>query len=139
MREELPKPIHASYQRHRRQRTTQIILPVVLAVLLCVAMVILINLATFQWNGDVGRWAAVSTIWIVMPMIVAGLLFFVLLAGMIYLLVRLLGILPTYTGKAQDFVHMLALRVRGLADASVKPVISLSGLSASLRALLGRK
>jgi hypothetical protein len=139
MREELPKPVHASYQRHRRQRTTQIILPVVLAVLLCVAMVVLINLATFQWNGDVGRWAAVSTIWIVMPMIVAGLIFFVLLAGMIYLLVRLLGILPTYTGKAQDFVHRLALRIRGLADASAKPIISLSGLGASLRALLGRK
>jgi hypothetical protein len=101
--------------------------------------VILINLATFQWNGDVGRWAAVSTIWIVMPMIVAGLIFFVLLAGMIYLLARLLGILPTYTGQAQDFAHMLALRVRHLADASVKPVISLSGLGASLRTLLGRK
>ncbi len=139
MKDVLPKPIHESYLRHRRQRTTQIILPVVLAVLLCVAMVILVNIATFRDSGDVGRWAAISTIWIVIPIMVASLIFFALLVGMIYLLARLLGIAPTYTFQVQDFVRMLAIRIQRAADVSVKPVIYLEGIGASIKALFGRK
>ena len=139
MKEVLPKPIHESYLRHRRQRTTQIILPVVLAALLCIAMVVLVNIATFRDDGDVARWAAVSTIWIVLPIMIASLIFFVLLAGLIYLLAQLLGIVPVYTDKAQDFVRMVSLRVRRAADMSVQPIIYLDGIGASIKAFLGRK
>jgi predicted PurR-regulated permease PerM len=132
-----PKPVHESYQRHRRQRTTQIILPVVLAVLLCIGMVVLINIATFRGNGDVGRWAAISTMWIVLPVFVTGLVFLALLAGIIYLLARLLGIAPTYTVQAQDFIRRLAMRIHRAADATVKPVIYLDGIGASIRTFFG--
>lgn len=117
----------------------QIILPVVLAVLLCLAATVLINIATFRDNGDVGRWSAVSTIWILIPLIVASLIFFALLAGVIYLLARLLGITPTYTHKAQEIVNMLSLRIRHAADVAVRPIIYLDGVGASIKALLGRK
>ena len=137
MKEVLPKPIHESYLRHRRQRTTQIILPVVLATLLCIAMVVLVNIATFRGDGDVARWAAVSTIWIVIPIMIASLIFFVLLAGLIYLLAQLLGIVPVYTDKAQDFVRMVSMRVRRAADMSVQPIIYLDGIGASIRAFFG--
>lgn len=139
MKSVLPKPIHESYLRHRRQRTTQIILPVALAVLLCIAMIVLVNIATFQSNGDVGRWAAISTMWIALPVFITGLVFLALLVGIIYLLARLLGIAPTYTSKAQDFVRRLAIRIQRIADATVKPVIDLDGVGASIKALLGRK
>ena len=137
MKDVLPQPIHESYLRHRRQRTTQIILPVLLAVLLCLAVVVLINIATFQGNGDVGRWAAISTIWIAIPVFIVGLIFFVLLCGIIYLLARLLGIIPSYTSKAQDFVRMLSIRIHRAADATVKPVIHLDGIGASIRTFFG--
>ena len=134
-----PKPAHESYQRHRQQLVTQIILPMILAVLLCIALVILVNIATFRNNGDVSRWAAVSTIWIFAPIIVASLVFLVVLSGMIYLLARLLGIAPTYTRKAQEFVQMLGSRIRDLADQTVRPVIFLDGVGASIKAFFGRK
>lgn len=139
MKSVLPKPIHESYLRHRRQRTTQIILPVALAVLLCIAMIVLISIATFQQNGDVGRWAAISTMWIALPVFIVGLVFLALLVGIIYLLARLLGIAPTYTSKAQDFIRRLAIRIQRIADVTVKPVIYLDGVGASIKALLGRK
>ncbi len=139
MKSVLPKPIHESYLRHRRQRTTQIILPVALAVLLCIAMIVLINIATFQQNGDVGRWAAISTMWIALPVFIMGLVFLALLGGIIYLLAQLLGIAPTYTSKAQDFVRRLAIRIQRIADVTVKPVIYLDGIGATIKALLGRK
>jgi energy-coupling factor transporter transmembrane protein EcfT len=139
MKAVLPQPVHESYKRHRSQRTVQIILPVVLAALLFVALVVLINIATFGYNGDVGRWAAISTMWISIPVCLMGFVFLVLLVGMVYLLGRLLGVAPTYTGKAQDFVHKLAIRIRRAADVAAKPIISLNGFGATIKALLGRK
>jgi len=139
MKEAIPKPVHESYQRHRRQLIIQIILPVILAAILFIALVVLVNLATFRGNGDVARWAAISTMWIAFPIIVASLIFLVLLIGMIYLLARVLGIAPTYTSQAQDFVQRLGIRIRQAADVPVKPVMFLDGVGASIKALLGRK
>jgi hypothetical protein len=139
MKEVPSKPVHESYQRHRRQLISQIILPVVLAAILFIALVVLVNLATFRDNGDVGRWAAISTMWIALPIIIASLIFLVLLVSMIYLLARLLGIAPNYTSQAQDFVQRLGIRIRQAADVPVKPVMFLDGVGASIKALLGRK
>lgn len=135
----LPQPVHESYNRHRKQRTTQIILPVVLGTLLFVGLVVLVNVGTWGYNGDVGRWSAIATMWISIPVCLMGFVFLALLGGMIYLMGRLLGVAPTYTGKAQDFVHKLAIRIRLIADKLVKPVISVNGFGATIKALLGRK
>jgi hypothetical protein len=102
-------------------------------------MVVLVNIATFRDNGDVGRWAAVSTIWIAIPVCIMGFLFLALVGGMVYLMGRLLGVAPVYTGKAQDFIHKLAIRIRRAADATVKPVFAVNGVGATIKALFGRK
>ena len=132
-------PVHESYKRHRKQVTSQIILPMVLTALLFVGMIVLISVATFRDGGDVGRWAAISTIWIVVPLMIAALIFIALLAGMVYLLQRLLQITPTYTGQLQDFIHKIAVYIKRAADATVKPVFFLDGIGASIKRLLGRK
>ncbi|HSL27813.1 MAG TPA: hypothetical protein VK900_01335 [Anaerolineales bacterium] len=139
MKAVLPKPVHESYNRHRRQRTTQIILPVVLGALVFMGLVVLVNIGTWSYNGDVGRWAAIATMWISIPVCLMGFVFLALLGGLVYLMGRLLGVAPTYTGKAQDFVHKLAIRIRLVADKAAKPVISINGFGATIKALLGRK
>ena len=139
MKAVLPEPVHESYRRYRKQRTSQIILPIVLTALLFLAMVVLVNIVTFRDNGDVGRWAAISTIWIVIPVCISGFVFLALLGGLVYLMGQLLGVAPTYTGKAQDFVHKLAIHIRRLADITVKPIFAVNGFGATLKALLGRK
>jgi hypothetical protein len=111
----------------------------VIAGLLFVALIVLINFATFRENGDVARWAAISTIWIVIPIMVASLIFLLVLGGLVYLMKRLLNITPTYTRLAQNFVHKLMIRIRLAADAAVKPIIFLDGIGASINRLLGRK
>lgn len=132
-------PVHESYKRHRKELAWQIIVPVVLSAILIVGMIVLVNVATFRDNGDVGRWAAISTIWIVIPIMVAGLIFLIILGGIIYLLKYLLQVAPTYTGQAQDFVHKIARYIERVADAIVKPVIALDGIGASMKRLVGRK
>ena len=139
MKVEFPKPIHESYQRHRKQRTTQIILPAVLAALVFVALVVLLILATANGTGDVGRWAAISTILITIPACAMGFVFLLLMGGLAYLMGRLLGIAPRYTAEAQNFVHKLGIRIRRVADMMVKPIFAVDGFGATLKALFGRK
>ena len=133
------QPVHESYKRHRKQLIAQIILPIVLAGTLFIALVVLLNIATFRDNADVGRWAAVSTIWISIPIIIMALVFLAVLGGIVYLLMRLLRIAPIYTGKAQDLAYKVEGHVRRAADAVVKPIIALNGIGASIETFLGRK
>ena len=130
-------PVHESYKRYRKQLVTQIILPMVVTALLFVGMIVLISVATFRDGGDVGRWAAISTIWIAVPIMIAALIFIVLLTGLVYLLKRLLNITPTYTGRLQDFIHKIAVHIKHAADATVKPVFFIDGVGASIKRLLG--
>ena len=135
----IPTPVHESYKQHRKQLVSQIILPVVISALLIVGLIVLVNVATFRDNGDVGRWAAISTIWIVIPMMFAGLIFLIILGGIVYLLKYLLNIAPIYTGQAQDFIYKIYGYITRAADAAAKPVIFIDGLGASIERLFGRK
>lgn len=138
MNAKLPQPVHESYMKHRRDRAWKIILPVMLSAVFCIAMIVLINIATFRNGGDVARWAAVSTIWIVVPIMIGMLIFFLLLGGLVYLMYRLLNITPTYTGLAQDYVHKAAIYIKRGADAAVKPIINLNGILAGISAFFER-
>ena len=111
----------------------------VLTIILFIGMIVLIYFATFRDNGDVGRWAAISTIWIVIPVMVAGLIFLIILGGIVYLLKKLLNIAPIYTGQAQDFVYKIFGYITRAADAAAKPVIFIDGIGASIGRLFGRK
>ena len=131
-------PEHYSYQLHRKQRNLQIILPVALGIVILIGMIVLISLATFRSNGDVGRWAAISTIWIIIPILISGLILLASLIGLIYLMARALGALPQYTGIAQDYVYIArAYIIRG-ADMAAKPIVALGGFIEYIKAFLER-
>ena len=139
MKVTLLQPKHLSYKAHRKQVLTQVILPVILATLLMLGMIVLISFATFRDGGDVSRWAAISTIWIILPIMAAGLLFFALLLGLVFVLARILQILPVYTGKAQDLAYKGRTYIIRAADLTVRPIIFFNGLIANVKAFFGRK
>ncbi len=138
MKAQLPHPEHYSYQLHRKQRNTQIILPIILSVVVLVGLIVLISFATFKQGGDVGRWAAISTIWIVIPILLAGLITLLVLIGLIYLMARALQGLPHYTGIAQDYVYMARGYIIRAADMAAKPILVLDGWLESIKAFFGR-
>ncbi len=132
----LKSPHHDSYRLHRRQWWLQIVLPLLIGALILVVAVVGIARAAFQPSGDAERWAAVATMWLLAPLLLIGLLKIPVLIAVIYGLARLLAILPRYTGQAQRLVRQAAQRVKGGADASVKPVFALESFLGSLRRLL---
>ena len=139
MKANIPKPVHQSYKNHRKDLLWKIILPVVLSMVLCIALIVLINLATFRGGGDVARWAAISTMWIAIPTMLGMLIFLALLVGIIYLLAKLLNIAPTYTGMAQDFFYKIESYARRGANAAAKPIIFLDSIGAGINRFFGRR
>jgi heme/copper-type cytochrome/quinol oxidase subunit 2 len=136
----LPSPAeHPSYQNHRRQLWTQILLPLLISLVVILAVIVLITISTFRNNGEVERWAAISTIWIVIPILGAGLMFLVIFSAIVYGMARLLGILPTYTGQAQKFFWRVEGTVKRATDQIVQPVFTLESITASLKHLIGIK
>jgi len=135
---EIPQTEHYSYQLHRKQRTTQIILPVIISALALVGMVVLISFATFKSGGDVERWAAISTIWVVIPVLISGLVVLIILIGLIYLMARALGALPRYTGMAQHYVYLAKDYIVRGANMAVKPIIALEGFLENVQAFFKR-
>lgn len=138
MKAQLPSPEHYSYQLHRKQRSMQIILPVILSTVLLVGLIVLICISTFNQGGDVGRWAAISTIWIIIPVLFAGLITLIILIGLIYLMARALQGLPYYTGIAQDYVYKARGYIIRGADIAAKPILALDGWLESIKAFFGR-
>jgi heme/copper-type cytochrome/quinol oxidase subunit 2 len=136
---QLPAPEHASFQQHRREIWRQILLPVIFAGLILLAVVALTTYATFRQEGDVARWAAISTIWIVIPVIVVSLIFFILFAAMIYGMARLLKLIPPYSGEAQRYVWKAQGYVQRGADAVTRPILGLDGMISSFKKMFGIK
>lgn len=128
------RPEHYSYLKHRKQRVNQIILPVVISTLVFIGFIVLVSYATFNQSGDVGRWAAISTIWIVIPVMVVGLILLVLLIGLIYLMARAIGGLPYYTGIAQEYVFKAEAIIKRGAKMAVKPIIAINGWLETIKA-----
>jgi hypothetical protein len=131
-------PAHYSYLKHRKQVMQKIILPVVLSALVLVGIVVWVSYATFYQGGDVGRWAAISTIWVIIPMLLGGLVVLAILLGLIYGMNRLLNALPYYTGIAQDYIFIARGYIIRGADMLVKPIVALDGWLQSMKAFFER-
>jgi len=130
---------HPSYQRHRREVRSKIIAPMLIAAALFIALVVWIGIVTFVDNGDVARWAAMSTIWLIMPMLVTALVILLILLASIYGMMRLLKVIPPYTGYAQRIVWRAQGYVKRAADMAVKPILGAEGVLATVRRFLGSK
>ena len=132
-------PKTASYQRHRRQSFWQIIAPVgfgTLLVLVILALVILRAVGT-DAGGHVSQWADTSLIWLIPPVLLFALVLTLVLVEMIYLLARLLKIVPGFTFKVQYYVGLVSDYVDSFADKVAAPIIAVKSAGATVSALFG--
>lgn len=126
----------ASFQRHKKQQFWQILTPVgvgLLMTLVIVALVIRAALLT-DAGGPVSQWADISLIWLLMPVMLFAILATLILIGLIYLVARLLKILPTYTFLVQYYTTLISTQVRQWTDKLVRPIISFESIKASVGA-----
>ncbi len=101
----------------------QILLPIIVAGVLLVAAAVLVSLGTFRANGDVERWAAISTMWLSLPVMVGSLILLALFIGLAYLLGRAAGFIPPYTLQAQLFTSKMAAAARRVDQLGHRPTL----------------
>ncbi len=124
----LAPPNHPSYQQHRRQMWTEILLPVMLGGLLLVLMTVLTVRGAFQTGGDVARWAAISTIWLVLPVMVGGLIALAVLAALIVLVASGARLIPPYSYRVQRFFYRIEYGTKRAATMVHRPILFAQGL-----------
>ncbi len=118
---------------------TQILLPILLTVLVFIAVIVITSIATFRDNGDVERWAAISTIWLVIPVMIAGLILLAILLAIIYLLARLIGIIPPYSDQAQRFVFQIEGYVKRSTEMIVRPALFVDLIKLQIKKYMERR
>jgi hypothetical protein len=118
-----PQLSRPSYVKHRRDVTLQIVLPVVLFVILMLAAAFLLASTALQGGGDVGTWAAIATIWMVIPLMGVMLVLLALVFGLVYLLARLTKVSPHYTGIAQQYALWFNAQIVLWTDRIIQPIL----------------
>lgn len=138
-------PTSESYSRHQKQRFWQIIAPVGFGTLL---ILVILGLVIFTAAGTggadpVSQWADTSVIWLSLPALLFTLVLAVILFTMVFLLARLLKILPQYTLTFQYHASVISRSILNGADKLVAPIMTIQGfgatVSAFMNALLGRR
>jgi predicted PurR-regulated permease PerM len=120
----------------RRQIRLQIYLPFLIGLLLLTLVTILL-----QQNqvGTLSGWADALLIFMFLPFLLVGLLALVVVAGLAYGVIRLIGIIPEPAEKARRFLQRVSRQVRRGADrvagVQIAPQAALSGLKAGIRSL----
>lgn len=114
------------------------LLPVILAGLVLIGLVVLIVRATFGGGGDVTRWAAISTIWMVIPALLLGIVFLAILFAVIYLVTKLSGLVPPYSYQIQRFANRFEGTTRRGAAMIRRPVLAVREVGAFVRSRFSR-
>ena len=133
------KADHPSLQRHRRELWTQILLPILLASVLLLGTVAVASVSAFRGTGDAARWAAISTIWLAIPGMVMGLVLLATLAVMIYLIWRVVRLIPPYSWRAQRLLNRVETTTKRGAEMVRRPTSAVRAFATFVRGRLERK
>jgi hypothetical protein len=126
----LPERNPITYAVHRREVLWQIMVPFLVALFMILMLVILVILAAVKDVGDISRWADVSLIWIITPSMIISFFGLIFLVGSVYLITKLLAVLPSYARLSQDFLVLVQVRTRQLSDKAVEPFLKIHSLIA---------
>lgn len=125
-------PPSASLQRHKKQRFWQILAPILLGGLIILAAAAWL-VRTVVVGTSVSQYADISLIWLILPAMMFGILFAMLLLGMIYAAARLLNILPYYTFMVQQYAALIEARIKLWTKKAVDPLLAVESTAAAAR------
>jgi ethanolamine transporter EutH len=120
-------------QAYRRDLKWQIIAPMVVVLILVIAASVAVAVAP---AASASRWADVSTIWLLIPLMIFAFVALIIVIGLIYAMTKLLQITPVYTEKLYLLVRLLGLKAEKIADASTKPIFFVEGVAASVQQVI---
>ena len=132
---ELPEPNPVTKRKHKREVIWQIMLPFVVGFLLLGGLATLLGVNAV---APVGRWAELSTIFLILPLLLLSIIPLALIAALVYLIMLLIPNIPPYARLTQDAIRKVGHYAKRGADMAAEPVLQAESFSARLRTLLRR-
>lgn len=137
------EPIEAApsaKQQHKNQTLWQIWVPLIAAILVMLFLCVMAVLLTARdASGDFNtKWAGISVVYLAIPAFFEGFIILLILAGLIFLVSKLLQYTPVYTQKASDILNNINFTLRQYSDKAAMPVISLKSAWSGFTTLLKR-
>lgn len=108
----------------------QISVPIIIGSLI---LLIISILSTRMVADETSRWSDISTIWLIAPVMVLGLLSLMTLIAGIVALVKLIQVLPYYSFLLQKSLMNVRTSLKRVTDRSVEPVLRLKSFSAAAK------
>jgi len=127
-----------SFQKHRREVIWQIFMPVIVGGLIFLGLGLLMILTPTLETSRTGHWAAISIIWLISPLILFTLVLLALIIGLIFLMSKLLKVLPPYLRIGQVYSRVMVFRVQVFCDRLARPFIRWGGWAAGFGRLRSR-
>lgn len=121
-----------THTRHRREVLWQITVPLVVGIVILLALAVLTTMATAD---QASVWADISLMWLIMPALIAALVFMIFLAGSVYITVWLIRELPLYFRQIHLWLLLFGEQVRRVADMIVEPILRVQSFRSSIRTL----
>jgi hypothetical protein len=114
----------------------QIIFPTLIGTLLILSVGIWVILYTS--SGNISRFAEVSTVLLVIPVLFSSLLLMLLLVALIILIIKIIQGLPSITGWILDKLEWVKKGVQAVSENAVVPVVRPAALLAGIRRIFSK-
>ena len=89
--------------------------------------------------GYISRFAEISTVLLVIPVLISAIFILLLLGLLIYLVQRLIQVIPPFTTRVVKFLEKIQEVVQKISDVIVKPVIQPASVITGIRNILAKK
>jgi hypothetical protein len=122
-----------TWKRHRQEVFKQITLPLIIGGSILGLISVLVILGS---NMEISRWADISVIWLIIPAFFFTFLAMLILAGLVYLTVRIIVSLPFISYQILLKFREVHAAIRMVSDRVTAPVIKAAGINASIRAAI---
>ncbi len=132
----LPAPNPVTRSRHQQQMWIQILLPVLVGAALIIFLAVMTAVAS---DPQVVRFSDISIIFLILPTAVTGLIVLAVFGAIIFLLARLLKIVPSYAHLTQIYLERVTEIIKGMADKAADPVVAIESGYAGFKVLFQRR
>ena len=129
----LPERNPKTHALHRREVFWQIMLPLLIGILFVLAAIAAIVFFATQPASELGRWADVSLIWLILPSLFIALIILIILIGFVYAITLLLRLTPRYARIVQLYFEIGKARISQVSNLAIEPILRIRSLSAVLR------
>lgn len=122
-------------ESHRRQMNRQVWLPLILTLVVVLALTVLAVIGTIQGSSEVNRWGNISTVLVIIPTMIWGVVLLAVVGGSAYGVTKLLKKVPGFMLQLQALFNQIYFIVRRVSDASTRPIFAVNTTKARSTAL----